>query len=90
MKWFKTPELVTSLLAWRVLTGLHAPATQADFVFGAPTNLGNAINTSAKEFGAYLSPDGLELYFARGDVRADIWVARRATPDSRPSASGRR
>lgn len=41
-----------------------------------PKNLGNKINTSANEFGPFLSPDGKYLFFCRHDgVKGDIyWV----------------
>jgi Tol biopolymer transport system component len=51
-----------------------------------PVNLGAPVNSSANEMNAALSPDELSLYFvstrAGGVGGADIWVARRASPDS--------
>jgi hypothetical protein len=52
--------------------------------WGEPENLGSPINTGQNDSHAYLSPDGLEMYFTAenrpggyGDI--DIWVTRRAT-----------
>jgi hypothetical protein len=66
-----------------LLSGVDTPAAHADFTFGQPTNLGPAINSGASEIAPCVSQDGLELYFLRGpEATGDIWVARRATPDS--------
>jgi Tol biopolymer transport system component len=45
-------------------------------VWTEPENLGNKINTSANEFGPFLSPDGKYLFFCRHDgKKGDIyWV----------------
>jgi hypothetical protein len=52
--------------------------------WGTPVNLGPKVNSSSDEAGAWISADGLELYFHSwrpgGNGKADIWVARRATP----------
>jgi hypothetical protein len=69
-----------SLLGSCFLVGPDASPAHADFLFGTPTNLGAPVNSSAHEYAPCVSPNGLELYFARGEE--DIWVARRATPDS--------
>jgi Tol biopolymer transport system component/tetratricopeptide (TPR) repeat protein len=81
MKSFEIPMFVTSLLGLCFLSGLDTPAARGDFIFGKPTNLGASVNSSGHEFGPCVSPDGLELYFTRGDP-GDIWVARRPTPNS--------
>jgi len=63
---------------------------RVDAPWGAPINLGPVVNSSADEYGASVSADGLELYFsgylgAAGRVRpggyghADLWVTKRAT-----------
>jgi len=85
MKSFKIPMLSTrglamSLLGLCLLSGLDAPPVRADFVFGQPTNLGAPVNSTDDEYGPCLSPNGLELYFSHS-IPADLWVARRATPD---------
>ncbi|MBN2315601.1 MAG: PD40 domain-containing protein, partial [Sedimentisphaerales bacterium] len=51
-----------------------------------PVNLGPTINTSQAETCAYISADGLELYFSSynrpgGYGNYDIWVSRRETID---------
>ena len=52
--------------------------------WGPAVNLGPNINSSAADGEPWISPDGLELYFASyrsgGYGQADIYVARRATP----------
>jgi hypothetical protein len=60
---------------------LTTRATRDD-PWGEPENLGPTVNSSAWEFAAIISPDGLELYFSRrsgGYGSDDIWVSRRAT-----------
>ena len=55
--------------------------------WGAPTNLGSPINTSAEEQSVCISADGLELYFndhpdgprAGTVTEGDLWIATRAT-----------
>jgi len=53
--------------------------------WGQPVNMGPEFNTSVGDGGAWLSPDGLELYFDSlrpgGYGLADIYVARRATTE---------
>ena len=59
-------------------------ATKED-AWGVPLNLGPRVNSSSGDGCAWISPDGLELYFSStrsggyGDY--DIWVSRRATKD---------
>ena len=51
--------------------------------WGPPTNLGPTVNSSAADNASWISPDGLELYFASwragGYGDGDIYVAKRAT-----------
>jgi len=51
--------------------------------WGPPENLGPTINTSASELSPWITPDGLELYFASGRPGGygnhDIWVVKRST-----------
>ncbi len=55
----------------------------ADFIFGEPTNLGPAINSTDSEFSPSITADGLELYFTSdrpdGFGGFDTWVATRQT-----------
>jgi serine/threonine protein kinase/Tol biopolymer transport system component/tetratricopeptide (TPR) repeat protein len=81
MKRFEIPMLAMSLLGFFSLAGPATPAAHADFIYGEPTNLGPAINSSGNEVAPYLSPDGRELYFLDGS-HGWAMVARRATPDS--------
>ena len=83
MKLFETPMLVTSLLGLCLLSGLDTPPTYADFVFGTPTNLGPAINSTMHDWDQGLSRDGLSLCFSRVQLDwagvSETWVAQRAT-----------
>ena len=88
MKTFQIPILSTrgmamSLLGLCLLSGLDAPPARADFTFGAPTNLGPTVNSSAEDITATISPDGLELYFGStrsgGYGSCDLWVTKRAS-----------
>ncbi len=83
MKSFQIPMLSMSLLGLCLLSGLDAPPAQADFIFGAPTNLGPVINSPAQENSPSISANGLSLFFlserSGGYGARDIWVARRAT-----------
>lgn len=57
----------------------HRPDVEADW--GAPVKLPNGINSSADDWGAFLSADGLSLYFASdrpgGKGENDLYVSRR-------------
>lgn len=77
----KNWQVVTA--AGLVLAALWAGPAQADFVFGAPVNLGPNINSYEREYDPTISADGLELYFqsyrAGGYGASDLYVAKRAT-----------
>ena len=65
---------------------LSAEVANADFTFGAPTNLGSAVNSSAHDGSPDISADGLTLYFDSyyrpgGLGRWDIWVTTVQTKD---------
>jgi hypothetical protein len=53
--------------------------------WGEPVNAGPAINTSGKDYGPCISPDGLALYFTANRVGGygtwDLWVTTRATTE---------
>jgi Tol biopolymer transport system component len=53
--------------------------------WGAPENLGSPVNSSSYEVCAYISADGLSLYFGSGRPGgyggADLWVTKRPTKD---------
>ena len=55
----------------------------ADFIFGAPTNLGPGINTSSSEGLACIVADGLSFYFTSnrpgGSGAHDLYIATRAS-----------
>lgn len=58
-----------------------------DEAWGVPENLGPLVNTAGPDSLAYLSADGLELYFGSGDRpggygNGDLWVTRRATREA--------
>jgi hypothetical protein len=55
--------------------------------WGTPENLGPPVNTSYYDFEAYISSDGLELYFVSyqrpgGHGSDDIWVSRRQSKEA--------
>jgi len=65
---------------------IGAGPVKADFTFGKPVNLGAIVNSPSSDYGACLSVDGLEMYFASerpgGFGAADVWVStRRSTND---------
>ncbi|MFC1634808.1 LamG-like jellyroll fold domain-containing protein [Planctomycetota bacterium] len=53
--------------------------------WSAPVNLGPLVNGGSNDWTAYVTPDGLELYFCSersgGYGSLDMWVARRVTTD---------
>ena len=65
--------------------GLTTEVANADFTFGTPTNLGQTVNSSAREFNSSISADGLSMYFCSnrpgGVGGMDIWVTTRETTD---------
>jgi serine/threonine protein kinase len=83
MKSFEIPMVVTSLFGLCLLAGLDAPPAYADFAFGAPTNVGPPVNSSADDGNFCVSADGLELYFAstRQSVYPDfdLYIMTRAS-----------
>jgi hypothetical protein len=62
----------------------QARRSSASAPFGAPTNLAE-LNTNVEETGAWLSSDGLTIYFSSnrpgGTGRLDIWRATRSSVD---------
>jgi hypothetical protein len=68
------------LVLFVIVVGIIAcyGSANADFTFGEPVNLGSVINGPGEDAGACLSPDGLELYYQRGDP-GKIWVAHQVT-----------
>ena len=86
MKSFQIPMLSMSLLGFCLFSGLDTPQVFADFTFGAPTNLGPAVNSSATEAGQSISVDGLSLYFSSnrpgGHGGYDLWMTQRLSKDS--------
>jgi hypothetical protein len=76
------------LLVLILALGLTAEVANADFVWGAPSNLGPTINGPDDLWGLCLSRDGLELYFSSnrpgGHGGYDLWVSKReGTRDER-------
>jgi Tol biopolymer transport system component len=73
----------TVLLLLVLSFGLTTEVANADFTFGAPTNLGPTINTPALDSQPSISADGLSLFFyserSGGYGNRDIWVAKRIT-----------
>jgi serine/threonine protein kinase/Tol biopolymer transport system component/tetratricopeptide (TPR) repeat protein len=87
MKSFKIPLFVTSLLGSCLLSGLDAPPTYADFIFGEPVNVETTIPflDGSWDLIDCLSYDGLEMYIESsrpgGQGGTDIWVLKRATTE---------
>jgi hypothetical protein len=86
MKTTKSKIRCGGMLSILVLAlGLAAEVANADFTFGTPTNLGQTVNSSAREFNASISADGLSLFFISnrpgGVGGLDIWVTTRETLD---------
>jgi beta-lactamase regulating signal transducer with metallopeptidase domain len=56
-----------------------------DDAWSTPVNLGPLVNSGSHDWTAYISADGLELYYSSGRSGGygswDIWVTRRATKD---------
>jgi len=54
--------------------------------WGTPVNLGSPVNSSTWDAGAYISADGLELYFdssrSGGYGSYDIWITKRTRKDN--------
>lgn len=73
----------TTLFVSALALALAVEVAKADFMFGEPTNLGPAINSTGSEFAPSITADGLELYFcdnrSGGFGGYDIWVATRQT-----------
>ena len=71
----------TILLVLVLSLGMIPEQAKADFTFGTPHNLGPIINSASSDYGACISADGLELYFASeragGFGAGDIWVSSR-------------
>jgi hypothetical protein len=80
----------TVALAVVALLGLHLAADGEKFTeWSAPVNLGKIVNSPYAEAGAYISRDGLSLYFGSGRPGGvgvtntfDIWVSHRESPAS--------
>jgi hypothetical protein len=69
-------------LLFRFFTVLFvAGSVKANFFFGEPQNMGQAINSPSSDYSACVSTDGLELYFCSerpgGFGVGDIWVSTR-------------
>jgi Tol biopolymer transport system component len=79
-----SPKKMCLMIMLTYLTSMGGNAN-ADFIFGTPSKLGPAVNSSASEGTPSVTPDGLELYFEyRGPGthgNGDIYVSKRATTD---------
>ncbi|MFC1793659.1 hypothetical protein ACFL3Q_08755 [Planctomycetota bacterium] len=68
-----------------VALGLVAEVAIADYTFSEPVNLGSPVNSTAIDYGANPSADGLSLYFCSnrsgsyGHGPCDLWLATRPT-----------
>jgi len=83
MKLFEIPMFVASLLGFCVVSSFDTPPAHANFTFGAPTNVGSPLNSSAGDGTYSFSKDGLELYLASDRGRAsgdyDLYVLTRVS-----------
>jgi Tol biopolymer transport system component len=70
-----------------LVAGIAMPneSAKADFTFGAPTNLGPAVNNPYDIMGVCISRDGLELYFSSNQTGGyggyDLMVSRRESTE---------
>ena len=77
-------SLKVYLLTILILLMYVAENAKADYIFGIPTKLGSAINSSAADGDVSISDDGLELYFegrrpgGYGGL-GDLYVSKRET-----------
>jgi Tol biopolymer transport system component len=82
----KTNTKMFLIILLAVLISMSRNAN-ADFVFGTPTKLGPAVNSSAAEGDTSISSDGLSLFFmsdrSGGYGGRDIWVTTRETIESK-------
>jgi Tol biopolymer transport system component len=81
MSTLRKSQLVPSMVLASLILSAWTKKAGADFVFGSPTNLGSAVNSSFDDLGAETSPDGLQLYFSSdrpgGFGDWDLYVATR-------------
>jgi len=72
--------VLVSLIGALVLTG---GSVNADYIVGAPANLGSIVNSSARDEEPGISSDGLSIYFCSlrsgGYGGYDMWVTTRAS-----------
>ena len=77
---YRVRLLLVCLITLMVIGGGHA---KADFTYGTPINLGPPLNTADSDGGAYISADGLSLFFSSarpgGFGGGDLYVVTRAT-----------
>ncbi len=75
--------LLLGVLACVVLTDAYI--AKADFIFDAPINLGQIVNSSYGDGAPSISADGLSLFFISlrpgGSGSADLWIATRESTD---------
>ncbi len=78
----KTNLRICKLIVVAFLLG-EGGSANADFIFGTPTNLGAAINSSSTDAGPSLSADGLSLHFSSNRPGGlggwELYVATRAS-----------
>ncbi len=85
MTWLNGYRMRLVLVGCVAAIVLGGGSAKADFIFGTPTNLGPAINSSSDDICGSISADGLSLYFhserTGGSGRFDIWMTTRPTKD---------
>jgi hypothetical protein len=83
MKRFNDSKISMVLFVFAGAIVLGSENVKADFVFDEPVNLGPVVNSPFGDWGPFIAPDGLTLYFSSerpgGLGESDIWVTTRAT-----------
>ena len=74
MKSHRRPKVAPLVIAFSWIV-FPTSESQAQFEFGTPTKLPDAVNSTALDFEPSISSDGLELYFT-SSRRWGTWVAR--------------
>ena len=90
MRWRNGCRKRWAFIGVLVVVAFGGGRVKADFVFGAPTNLGPIVNSPYRDFSASISGDGLSLFVdsrrSGGSGDYDLWVTTRPSKDDGWSA----